>query len=328
MSKISFVFTKEMAGNLKKIREKAGLSQLEVAKRIGLTYKTADSFISHLEKGSIKNPSLGAILLYLRACGESWSEFFKELDAIDFKLRHEKMIAQLPIPPEKRKIERAAMRYETGIEFPSREKEELDFARLKQQIKNKVEKLVSKEQITLTPTLSYPASGKNVGITAYQKFAFEYFDFFTASNKAGMKLVINKYRRAGLQFHLLFKITKIIYSVIKAELKRIEAKRPLPTEKQERMAIRFTKYRIMIEHIEAEVHKLLCESGVPSPWFLSYKAFTRECVKALRKYYLKNPEMLKKALAQIVERWEKEGLKQDVLLKLKARIIRVFAKGL
>jgi transcriptional regulator with XRE-family HTH domain len=76
MSKIAFIFTKEMADNLRKIRKKAGLSQIEVANRIGLRYKTADSFISHLEKGRIKNPSLGAILLYLKACGESWVEFF------------------------------------------------------------------------------------------------------------------------------------------------------------------------------------------------------------------------------------------------------------
>jgi transcriptional regulator with XRE-family HTH domain len=104
MSKISFVFTKEMAENLRKIREKAGLSQIEVAKRIGLTYKTADSFISHLEKGRIKNPSLGVILLYLSACGESWPEFFKHLDAIDFRTRHEKMITKVYDCSDYRKI--------------------------------------------------------------------------------------------------------------------------------------------------------------------------------------------------------------------------------
>ncbi|MEO0094160.1 MAG: hypothetical protein ABIK67_07910, partial [candidate division WOR-3 bacterium] len=41
------------------------------------------------------NPSLGLILNYLRACGASWVEFFKELDALDFKQRHEKMMAKL-----------------------------------------------------------------------------------------------------------------------------------------------------------------------------------------------------------------------------------------
>ena len=190
MSKISFVFTREMAENLKKVRGKAGLSQIEVANRIGLRYKTADSFISHLGKGRIKNPSLGAILLYLKACGESWSEFFKQLDIIDFKMRHEKIIAQLPIPPEPRKVQRDAMRYEIGVEFPSKEKEEVDFDRLKKQIKDKVIRLVNKEEDTLTPALSpnrvsRPEKGRfdhqgresEAVMTAYQKFALEYFDF-------------------------------------------------------------------------------------------------------------------------------------------------------
>ncbi|MEO0093816.1 MAG: hypothetical protein ABIK67_06135, partial [candidate division WOR-3 bacterium] len=64
--------------------------------------------------GRLKNPALGVILLYLRACGASWVEFFKELDALDFKQRHEKMMVQLLTPPKKRKIEQDVMRYENG----------------------------------------------------------------------------------------------------------------------------------------------------------------------------------------------------------------------
>ena len=74
MKKKTFIFTKEMAELLRKIRERAGLSQAEVAARIGLSKQSGN--ISHLEKGIVKNPPLGTILLYLRACGESWSEFF------------------------------------------------------------------------------------------------------------------------------------------------------------------------------------------------------------------------------------------------------------
>jgi hypothetical protein len=65
------------------------------------------------------------------------------------------MISQLPPPATQRKIQRDAMRYEIGVEFPSKEKEEIDFARLKKIIKEKVEVLVNKEEITLTPTLSH-----------------------------------------------------------------------------------------------------------------------------------------------------------------------------
>ena len=312
MPKKYFLFTKEMAELLKKMRIKSGLSQTEVAERIGLSSKTKDSYISHLEKGRLKNPALGLILLYLRACGESWSEFFKHLDAIDFRTRHEQMISQIPIPPEQRKIQRDAMRYEIGVVYPSKEKEEIDFDRLKKQIKDKILVLLTKNQI------------EESQINSYQKFASEHFDFLAALNKPGMKMVIEKYQRAGLQRHLLFKITKIIYSVIGAEIKRLEAKKPLPTEKQEKMAIGFTKYRIMIERIEAEAHTLLCELGVSTHLFSLYKDFVRECYKALKKYYGKNPEKLAQTLNELIRRWEKQGLKEDVLLKLKDKIINLF----
>ena len=72
------------------------------------------------------------------------------MDAIDFRTRHEKMISQLHPTATQRKIQRDAMRYEIGVEFPSKEKEEIDFDRLKKQIKNKVTSLVNKEKLTLT----------------------------------------------------------------------------------------------------------------------------------------------------------------------------------
>jgi transcriptional regulator with XRE-family HTH domain len=149
-----FIFTKEMAEKLRKIRETARLTQKEVALRIGIKTKSGKSFISQLESGMVKNPTLKTILDYLSACGTSWVEFIKELDRIDFKMRHEEMISLLPPEATKRKIQRDAMRYEIGVEFPSKEKEEIDFARLKKIIKDKVEKLVNKEETTLTPALS------------------------------------------------------------------------------------------------------------------------------------------------------------------------------
>ena len=115
MSKNPFVFTQEMAELLKKIRLRSGLSQSELAERIGLSKKTSYSYISHLEKGFLKNPSLWTILMYLRICGVSWPEFFKELDRIDFKMRHEKMISQLPPQATQRKIQRDVMRYDPAL---------------------------------------------------------------------------------------------------------------------------------------------------------------------------------------------------------------------
>jgi transcriptional regulator with XRE-family HTH domain len=303
--------TKEMINLLKQQREKANLTQEEIAKRLGFSPKSGKMYISAFERGKKRNPSIDTILKYLRACGASWPEFFKELDRIDFRLRHEKMIGQLPRPPEKRKIERDAMRYEINIEFPSKEKEEIDFGRLKKQIRDKVEALLNKE-------------GVNAETFAYQKFALEFFDFMATLNKAGMRMVSDKYLRVGLQFNLISKIKKIINSVIYGEMKRIEAKKPLPTEKQEKMAIGFTQYRIIIERIEGEVHNLLCELGMKTAWFSLYQDFARQCYVALRKYFGKDQERLTRHLTELIERWKKEGLEETVLVKVKDKIIAVF----
>jgi transcriptional regulator with XRE-family HTH domain len=318
------ILGKEIGQILTKVREKSGLSQIEVAERIGLSKKNGQGYISRLEKGKTKNPPIQTILFYLRACGESWPEFFKQLDTIDFKLRHEKMIAQVHPPPTERKIQRDAMKYEIGVEFPSKEKEEIDFDRLKKQIKDKVTALVNKEDITLTSVLSHRGRGGNAVIADYQKFALEYFEFLATLNKAGMKMVADKYQRAGLKLNLIFKIKKIVNSVLRGEIKRIEAKKPLPTEKQEKMAIGFTKYRIINERIEAEVHKGLCELGVPTPWFSLYKDFSRQCYRALKQYYGKEPEKLKERLSEFVRQWQKRGLQENVLLKVKEKTLFVY----
>lgn len=139
-------------------------------------------------------------------------------------------------------------------------------------------------------------------------------------------MVAEKWQRAGLKLHLIFKIKKTINSVLRGEIKRIESKKPLPTEKQEKMAIGLTKYRIRIERIEAEAHQLLCELEVKTPWFSLYKDFTRECYQALKKYYGRNPEKLAQTFSELVRRWHKEGLEETILLKLRDKIITVFDK--
>jgi hypothetical protein len=139
-----------------------------------------------------------------------------------------------------------------------------------------------------------------------------------------MKMVTDKWQRAGLKLNLIFKIKKIINSVLRGEIKRISAKKPLPTKKQEKMAIGFTKYRIIIEQFETAAHKLLCELGVPTPWFSLYKDFVRECYKPVKKYYGRNQELLNKTLTDILCKWVKEGLREDVLLKLQEKVISVY----
>ena len=113
-------------------------------------------------------------------------------------------------------------------------------------------------------------------------------------------------------------------NILRSELKRILAQRPLPSQKQEKMAIGFTKYRIINEHVEAEAHKLLRDLSVPTSWFSLYKAFVRVCYKTLKKYSGRNQDLMNKTLADIVRKWVKQGLKEEVLLKLQGKIISVY----
>ncbi len=88
------------------------------------------------------------------------------------------------------------------------------------------------------------------------------------------------------------------------------------------MAIGFTKYRIKIEEIETAVHKTLCELGVQPPWFALYKDFAREYYKTLKRYYGK--QRLAERCAEIVKKWVKKGLKENIIVKVGEVIERMF----
>lgn len=90
------------------------------------------------------------------------------------------------------------------------------------------------------------------------------------------------------------------------------------------MAIGFTNYRIIIERIEAEVHSVLCELGVKTAWFSLYHDFARQCYVAMRKYFGKDHEKLVDSFTGLVQRWQKEGLEEKVLLKVKDTVFTVF----
>jgi transcriptional regulator with XRE-family HTH domain len=79
MIKTASFFTEEMGQQLRQLRVRKGLSQAELAVRMGLTYRTGKSFICRLEKGDIGDPHLSTIMLYLRACGSLLSEFYDAL---------------------------------------------------------------------------------------------------------------------------------------------------------------------------------------------------------------------------------------------------------
>ena len=61
-------FTPEMGKRLRMLRLRAGLSQAEVAARMGRNYVGGNAYVGLLEAGKIADPHLSAIRLFLMAC--------------------------------------------------------------------------------------------------------------------------------------------------------------------------------------------------------------------------------------------------------------------
>jgi transcriptional regulator with XRE-family HTH domain len=152
MTKTNFVFTKEMGLLLKKFRMNVGLSQSEVGERIGFSKKSAYSQISHLENGLIKNPSLGNIILYLKACGVAFTTFFQKLSEIDFKIEHKNIMRQVGMPSGitsglRQKIDRDTAKYVNKIRYPKTPFQRLDWERVKTKIDKKVKILLFNHEL-------------------------------------------------------------------------------------------------------------------------------------------------------------------------------------
>jgi transcriptional regulator with XRE-family HTH domain len=69
-----FSFTPGLGKRLRELRKKAGLSQAEVARRMGRTGRQAFSIVSRLESGRTKQPTIGLVVDFLTACGASLSD--------------------------------------------------------------------------------------------------------------------------------------------------------------------------------------------------------------------------------------------------------------
>jgi transcriptional regulator with XRE-family HTH domain len=72
-----------MGARLRKIRTERGLTQDEVAARMGLKGKGRWAFVRRLEQGNTRNPYLSTVTFYLRACGAQFFEFYDTLTRIE-----------------------------------------------------------------------------------------------------------------------------------------------------------------------------------------------------------------------------------------------------
>ena len=75
MSGTKCLFTREMGSWLREIRAAAGLTQDEVAARLGLVGKGKRSKVSAIEAGRVTNPGFMTIIGYLLACGTPVGRF-------------------------------------------------------------------------------------------------------------------------------------------------------------------------------------------------------------------------------------------------------------
>jgi transcriptional regulator with XRE-family HTH domain len=100
-----------MGAQLRKVREHSGLTQDEVAARMGLKGKGRRSHVARLERGENANPHARTLILYLKACGAPMGKLFDQFDTtIDFVPVEEKFnkawdaagLEIIGVKPEKR----------------------------------------------------------------------------------------------------------------------------------------------------------------------------------------------------------------------------------
>jgi transcriptional regulator with XRE-family HTH domain len=75
--------TLEMGAKLRQIRLEAGITQKELAERMGMGSRSGKASISLLELGKVPDPRISTIYLYLRACGASMQELLNLLALAD-----------------------------------------------------------------------------------------------------------------------------------------------------------------------------------------------------------------------------------------------------
>jgi transcriptional regulator with XRE-family HTH domain len=297
-----FIFTKEMAELLKMMRQRERLSQQEVAVRLGLSRKSGKIYISSLERGEIKNPTIGTILRFLKVCGVSWSNFFAELSAIDFGMGHEKPLTKVKLSDDKEKSTYNVLRSEACIKyFPYHKYKYVDVIRVKNTVDNKIFELLSESKIE-----------KDL-IPYYMMFADEFFG-----------VLEEKLLRASLKPSVLLKIKRTVQKVLHEERKKIIGKKPKSTEKQMQMPIGFSEYQVAIEPILNEVRKVLSKIAPRVNWIMFYEDFSQECCDALVQHYNKNQDKLNLALDEIVKRWSNRGFKENDLIQVKDATIAAF----
>ncbi len=292
---------------LRKYRDEAKLTQSEVANRLGLSKTAGFTYVSQLETGKLKNPSLMLILRYLKVCGIPWTSFFQKLSAIDFKLEHAKIMKQVELPSnltskQRKKIDRDSALYLNKVLYPKTPFQKLDWERIRDKIDKKVKILLFNHQLD--------ENGKQPYFGVMNELIQNY-------DTGKIPEILNGHRQARvLKYGIIDEIRKIVYQTVRQEEYRLKKQKALPSEKFKKMTGEFLRYRIKIELIEAAVQKKLGKLNVPIFSNQAYKNFTREYVSALKKYRTK-PLLLTQRFAEMKRTYLVQGLQEEVLVQLK-----------
>jgi len=315
MRESKFVFNEAMGSLLKSMREKAGLFQSDIANALGFKSRTSFTYISRLEKGLIRNPSMRTIIMYLNACGGDRLRFFTELNKILIKQEQEQVMSEIKLSykdAKKRvgyktliqKLDRDTALYANKIKNIARP---IDKYTLKDRIERKVRMLLVNHKI------------EEVLIPVYLDYTYKLYEQEIA-NSVLSSIDEKQFIKPGIRPILFGPIRKIVYQTIKTEKRRLQHTRPYSTEKQKKLAIGFLKYRVVIEQIELAVHQLLNDLQVKEVLYLAYKDYARACYSVLKKYYHKDQTLLSRRLTEITRSFKTKGLDEEVMEKVKETV--------
>jgi len=312
------MFNKEIGKKLVLLRNKANLTQAEIAKRMRIKSKSGRSFIAQIETGKIKNPTINTLFNYLSACGASWAEFVKELELTYTKTRRKRYVSQVKLPSNiklQKKIDRDTDLYANKISGVPKQSVTINTKLVKEKIKSKVLKLLASHQ-----------TNKKL-IPIYLDYVEHMFKREQNPNP-NPPLNVSPWIKSGIKKILFTKISSIVHKTIWSEKKKLIKQKPLSQDKQEQMAVRFARYRSQIEPIELAVQRLLNQIVIPEVLYPFYKAYTRACFKAIRNYLAKDPVLLKQKIGNINKEWIVNGLNAEVLGKIQTTILAVYQQNI
>ncbi|MEO0085175.1 MAG: helix-turn-helix transcriptional regulator [candidate division WOR-3 bacterium] len=73
---------RELGERLRKLRTRAGISQMELAEAMGFNPTHGYKYVLRLEKGLVPNPTLRTLAGFLRACGAGWNSIVDVLPTL------------------------------------------------------------------------------------------------------------------------------------------------------------------------------------------------------------------------------------------------------